>query len=101
MNSPTKIKEFISIAPDDKKNQIIGFFDELTGNYRSLVNSISKEIENGFAPNETLQLKLNKATKAIVEKGYSLVSSIENSKLVNLIKLDNEKSFGKTSRISG
>lgn len=86
MSKSNIIEQIVSVSPENKKSQISGFFDEISGKYRSLIDSILTEIENGIIQNETTQDKLSKATKSIVEKGHSLAISIENSKLVNLIK---------------
>jgi len=86
MNAHVLVEGIISIAPEDKKPQITSFFSENAKDYLSLVSSIEKEIGKNFAPVESTQLKLNKATKNIVEKGHALVSSIDNSKLIASIK---------------
>lgn len=86
MNKPTIIESIASVYPEDKRAQIADFFNEITGDYHSLINSILKEIQDGTERSNATQQKLNKATKAIVEKGHYLVSSIENSKLINSIK---------------
>ncbi len=86
MNKSSVTENIISVSPDDKKSQIMGFFNEIAESYHSLTNSILKELQDGVEKNDTTQQKLNKATKSIVEKGHSLVSSIENSKLAAQIK---------------
>jgi extracellular factor (EF) 3-hydroxypalmitic acid methyl ester biosynthesis protein len=86
MSNQAVVEIISSIAPEDKRPEILGFFNKNVAGYLSLIKSIEEELRQNKLPKQSTQQNLNKATKEIVENGYSLASSTNDRKLVNALK---------------